>query len=402
MLSFQGIVDAQQRLAGHVRKTPVFQSPRLSALCGAELIFKHEYQQVTGSFKERGACNRLLLLSAAERARGVVAASAGNHALGLAFHGQRLGVPVRVVMPRFAPMVKVAQCRSYGAIVELVGESFDEARALAVSQAAELGLTLVHGFDDPEVIHGQGTLGLELAEQIDALDVLVVPVGGGGLLAGVSVALEQLRPDVQLVGVEAANAPTLTRALEAGQPVSVPVRPGLADGLAVAKLGGFCFTDIARHVRQVELVSEAEIAAAILRLMEIEKAVVEGAGAVGLAWLLRKPAQLAGKRVGVVLSGGNIDLNVAARVIERGLSAAARLCRVEIELFDQPGALARLLALVASTEANLIQVDHDRNFAPADVTMVNVSLVLETRDSEHIERVRAALAGGGFRFQLRC
>jgi threonine dehydratase len=205
---------------------------------------------------------------------------------------------------------------------------------------------------------------------------------------------------VQVIAVEAANAPTLTRALEAGQPVVVPVKPGLADGLAVAKLGTHGFADIARRVKRVECVTEAEIASAIVRLMEVEKAVVEGAGAVGLAWLLRQPAELSGKRVGVVLSGGNIDLNVAARVIERGLSAAGRLCRVDIELYDQPGALARLLALVASTEANLIQVDHDRNFAPADVTMVNVSLVLETRDKSHVERVRQALAGAGFSFEF--
>jgi threonine dehydratase len=205
---------------------------------------------------------------------------------------------------------------------------------------------------------------------------------------------------VQVIAVEAANAPTLTRALEAGQPVLVPVRPGLADGLAVAQLTSHGFADIARHVRQVECVTEAEIAAAIVRLMEVEKAVVEGAGAVGLAWLLRRPAQLSGKRVGVILSGGNIDLNVAARVIERGLSAAGRLCRVDIELYDQPGALARLLALIASTEANLIQVAHERNFAPADVTIVLVSLVLETRDSEHVERVRQALDGAGFHFQF--
>src|SRR4051812_26192067 len=237
MLTFQGIVAAQQRLAQHVRNTPVFFSPRLSSRCGAELFFKHEYQQVTGSFKERGACNRLLLLSASERARGVVAASAGNHALGLAYHGQRLGVPVHVVMPRFAPMVKVAQCRGYGAHVELLGESFDEARARAASLAQTQSLTLVHGFDDPEVIHGQGTLALELLEQIDELDAVVVPVGGGGLVAGVSVALERLRPELQVIAVEASNAPTLTRALEAGQPVAVPVRPGLADGLAVAQLG---------------------------------------------------------------------------------------------------------------------------------------------------------------------
>ena len=400
MLTFQGIVAAQQRLAQHVRNTPVFYSPRLSSRCGAELFFKHEYQQVTGSFKERGACNRLLLLSAAERLRGVVAASAGNHALGLAYHGQRLGVPVRVVMPRFAPMVKVAQCRGYGAHVELVGESFDEARALAASLAEQQGLTLVHGFDDPDVIQGQGTLGLELVEQIEGLDAVVVPVGGGGLIAGVSVALEHLLPSVHVIAVEAANAPTLTRALEAGQPVPVPVRPGLADGLAVAQLGSQGFADIARHVRHVECVTEAEIANAIVRLMDAEKAVVEGAGAVGLAWLLRKPPELAGKRVGVILSGGNIDLNIAARVIERGLSAAGRLCRVAIELYDQPGALARLLALIASTEANLIQVHHDRNFAPADVTMVNVSLVLETRDTAHVDQVRQALAGAGFRFQF--
>jgi threonine dehydratase len=400
MLTLEGILAARQRLAQQIRNTPVFHSPRLSSRCGAELFFKHEYQQVTGSFKERGACNRLLLLTPQERARGVVAASAGNHALGLAYHGQRLGVPVRVVMPRFAPMVKAAQCRGYGANVELVGESFDEARALAASLAEQHGLTLVHGFDDPDVIQGQGTLGLELLEQIDDLDALIVPVGGGGLLAGVSVALEQLRPSVQVIAVEAANAPTLTRALEAGQPVAVPVRPGLADGLAVAQLTSHGFADIARHVRQVECVTEAEIATAIVRLMEVEKAVVEGAGAVGLAWLLRKPPQLSGKRVGVILSGGNIDLNVAARVIERGLSAAGRLCRVDIELYDQPGALARLLALVASVEANLIQVDHERNFAPADVTLVLVSLVLETRDSEHVQRVRQALAGAGFRFQF--
>jgi threonine dehydratase len=401
LLSLEGILAARQRLAQHVRNTPVFHSPRLSKRCGAELFFKHEYHQVTGSFKERGACNRLLLLGESERARGVVAASAGNHALGLAYHGQRLGVPVRVVMPRFAPMVKVAQCRGYGANVELVGESFDEARARAATLAQTQSLTLVHGFDDPEVIQGQGTIALELLEQIDGLDAVVVPVGGGGLIAGVSVALEQLRPQVQVIAVEASNAPTLTRALEAGQPVVVPVRPGLADGLAVAKLGSHGFADIARHVRQVECVTEAEIASAIVRLMEVEKAVVEGAGAVGLAWLLRQPAQLSGKRVGVILSGGNIDLNVAARVIERGLSAAGRLCRVDIELSDQPGALARLLALVASTEANLIQVDHDRNFAPADVTMVNVCLVLETRDSSHVDQVRQALANAGFRFQFR-
>jgi threonine dehydratase len=329
-----------------------------------------------------------------------VAASAGNHALGLAFHGQRLGVPVRVLMPRFAPMVKVAQCRAYGAVVELCGDSFDEARAAALACAERDGLTLVHGFDDPQVIEGQGTIGLELCDALDAVDVVVVPAGGGGLIAGVALAIKSRRPDVEIIGVEAAHAPTVSEALAAGHPVRVAVTPGLADGLAVARVGEFCFPVIRELVSRVERVEEAEIATAIVRLMEMEKAVVEGAGAVGVAWLGRRPAELAGRRVLVIASGGNIDLNIASRVIERGLAAAGRLFRVAVQLSDTPGALARLLALIAEAEANLIQVDHDRNFAPADVTLVNVSLVLETRDREHIERVSRALAGAGLVYQL--
>lgn len=399
-ITAEGIERARSRLLGQVRQTPVFHSPRLSRSSGAELFLKHEYQQVTGSFKERGACNRLLTLSAAQRERGVVAASAGNHALGLAYHGQRLGIPVRVVMPRFAPMVKVAQCRTYGAVVELVGEDFDTARAQAASLAGSLGLTLVHGFDDPLVIEGQGTLGLELLDQVDQLDAVVVPSGGGGLLSGVAIALKHRRPDIEIIGVEAAHAPTVREALRAGRPVAVKVKPGLADGLAVASIGEHCFPIIREHVARMELVEEAEIATAIVRLMDVEKAVVEGAGAVGVAWLLRRPPELAGRRVAVILSGGNIDLNVAARVIERGLAADGRLCRVAIQVSDSPGALARLLALIASTEANLIQVDHDRSFAPADVTLVNVSLVLETRDADHIDRVRQALSNEGLNYRF--
>ena len=395
-----GIWRARERLRGHVRETPVFSSPLLGAACGVELWLKHEYHQVTGSFKERGAVNRLLLLEPEERKRGVVAASAGNHALGLAYHGQRLGIPVRVVMPRFAPMVKVDRCRTYGAAVDLVGDSFDEAKELAEALAKDHGLTLVPGFDDPDVIDGQGTIGLELLEQVLDLDAVIVPVGGGGLLAGVATAVKLVRPDVQLIGVEAAHAPTASRALEAGHPALVRVEPGLADGLAVARLGEHCFPIIQSQVSSVERVEEAEIAAAIVRLLEVEKALVEGAGAVGMAWLLRRPASLQGRRVGVILSGGNIDLNVAARVIERGLAAAGRLCRVAVEVSDYPGALARLLSLVASTEANLVRVDHDRNFAPADVTRVSVSLVLETRDASHIERLREVLASAGLNYRF--
>jgi threonine dehydratase len=399
-VSARGIARARERLRGQVRETPVFSSPRLSQMSGADVYLKHEYQQVTGSFKERGACNRLLLLSASERASGVIAASAGNHALGLAYHGQRLGVPVTVIMPRFAPMIKVAQCRAYGAVVELHGDSFDQARAEALRRAQRDGLSLVHGFDDPHVIEGQGTIGLELLDALPEMDVVVVPTGGGGLLAGVALALRSRRPELTLIGVEAAHAPTLGEALAAGRPVPVAVKPGLADGLAVAQAGEHCFPIIRALVERVERVEEAEIAAAIVRLMETEKAVVEGAGAVGVAWLARRPAALRGRRVLVIASGGNIDLNVASRVIERGLAAAGRLCRVSVQLSDSPGALARLLGLVAATEANLVQVDHDRNFAPADVTLVTVSLVLETRDRDHIDRVSRALAGAGLDYQF--
>jgi threonine dehydratase len=373
-------------------------------LCGCELWLKHEYQQVTGSFKERGACNKLLTLDAGERRRGVVAASAGNHALGLAYHARRLGVPLRVFMPRFAPMVKVAQCRTYGADIELGGDGFDECRSRAKDFAEAEGLTFVPGFDDPLVIEGQGTVGLELlaqsAELGTTLDAVLVPVGGGGLVAGVCLALAEHEPRIEVVGVEAEHAPTLTRALAAGQPLAVPVEPSLADGLAVSKLGALCFDVLRRELGRAVLVSEEQIASAIVGLMEVEKAVVEGAGAVGLAWALGNAPELRGRRVGVVLSGGNIDLNIVSRIIERGLAAAGRLCKAVIELHDRPGSLAALLSLLASLDVNILEVVHDRNFGPSDVAKVSVSVVLETRDAGHAERVREALERAGLGFSL--
>lgn len=396
--------EAAERLHGRIRRTPFGHSPRLSALCGAEVWLKHDYQQVTGSFKERGACNKLLRLGAEEAARGVVAASAGNHALGLAYHGQRLGVPVRVFMPRFAPLVKVVQCRGYGAEVELAGSSFDEARARAKAYAEEQRLTFVHGFDDLDIIEGQSTLGLEIVEQASelgvTLDALVVPVGGGGLAAGVAAVVKEACPRLRVVGVEAEHAPTLSRALAAGKPVPVPVEPSLADGLAVRQLGALCFERLARLLDRAVLVSEEAIATAIVRAMEIEKAVVEGAGATPLAWALGRPAELVGRNVGLVLSGGNIDLNIVSRIIERGLAAAGRLSKVVLELVDRPGSLATALALLASTDANILEVVHDRNFGPSDVAKVRVSVVLETRDAEHAERVREVLAASGIGFSL--
>lgn len=382
---------ARERLAGRVRETPCTPAPGLSQLTGAFVVCKHEHLQATGSFKERGAAHRLLTLDAEQRQRGVIAASAGNHALGLSYHGRQLGVAVTVVMPRFAPLVKVAQCRSFGAEVVLRGQTYDECKGIALELAAERKLTFVHGFDDPDVIAGQGTVGLEIREQAPDLDALLVPVGGGGLLAGIAAALATAWPELELVGVEPAHAPTLSVALEQGRVVRVPTEPTLADGLHVAELGGHCFELLRDRVARVELVDEAHIATAIVRLMETEKTLVEGAGAVGLAALLQYPERYTGRRVGLLLSGGNIDLSTVSRIIERGLAAQGRLCRLNVEVQDHPGTLAALTRVVAETGANVHQIDHDRSFGPADVSLVRVALVLETRDHEHVQQVQEAL-----------
>lgn len=398
MITDADVRAAAERIAGRVRKTPCAPAPVLSEMVGTHVVCKQEHLQAAGSFKERGACNRLLTLSQEQRSRGVVAASAGNHALGLSFHGQRLGVKVTVVMPRLAPLVKVVRCRALGAEVVLWGDSYADCEGHALELAARDGLTFVHGFDDPDVIAGQGTLALELLEQAPEVDTVMVPVGGGGLLAGLVAALRAQAPGVQLIGVEPEHAPTLTRALASGRVARVETEPTLADGLQVAQLGPRCFELIQGNIERVELVSEAAIAAAIVRLMESEKTVVEGAGAVGLAALLQHPERYAGRNVALLLSGGNIDLSTISRIIERGLAAQGRLCRLTVELQDHPGTLAQLTKLVARTGANVQQIDHDRNFGPADVSLVRVALVLETRDREHIREVEAALDAAGIRW----
>lgn len=395
-ITIDTIKSAREVIRGHVRTTPLYRSPLLSRACGCEVLLKCEYQQITGSFKERGAVHRLLRLTPEERGRGVIAASAGNHALGLSYHGQRLGIDVTVVMPEQAPIVKVSRCRAYGAHVELFGDGFDAARSHARERSEALGLCFVHGFEDVAVIEGQGSIGLELLEQEPALDVALVPVGGGGLLAGLAVALHALAPEVAVIGVESESAPTLSAALAAGRSVPVSVHPSLADGLSVAQAGERALALCRGRVSEVVQVSEPEIAAAIVRLLEDEKAVVEGAGAAGVAYALRRPDLLTGKRVAIVLSGGNIDLNMISRIIERGLAAAGRLCRFNVELEDHPGALARLLAVVSGEGANVLQIEHDRSFAPADVAKVSVTLVLETSDQAHIARLRQAFTVGGF------
>jgi len=389
------IQAAAARIKGAIYRSPCPYSLSLSRLCGAQIFCKFEHLQMTGSFKERGARNRLELLTAEERRRGVIAASAGNHALGLAYHGQLLGIPVTVVMPTSAPLVKITNCRGFAAETILIGDSLDQARVRARELAAERGLVYVHGFDDPAIIAGQGTIGLEILEDVPDVDAVIVPVGGGGLIAGIGAAIKAVKPGVKIIGVESERAPTLRESLKNSAVTSIASRPTLADGLAVSQVGEMCFALAREVVDDVVLVSESEIASSVLRLLELEKTVVEGSAAVTLAALTSQRVDLTGKRVVLVLSGGNIDVTVLARIIERGLARDGRLCRVVAEISDRPGSLAQLLTLIATTGASIKDVTHDRNFGPADVAMTGVMVVVETRDRAHIAEVHRALTTGG-------
>ncbi len=387
---------AADRIRGAVYRSPCPYSLNLSRLTGARVFCKLDHLQMTGSFKERGALNRLLRLTDDQRRRGVIAASAGNHALGLAWHGSRLGIPVTVVMPERAPLVKVANCRSFGAEVIQRGEYLDEARVHADELAATRGLTYIHGFDDPDVIAGQGTIGLEILEDVPDVDDVIVPVGGGGLIAGIGTAIKALKPGVRVIGAESAAAPTLHASLLAGKPVRIAPKPTLADGLAVAQAGALCVEIAKRVVDQVVLVDEPAIATAVVRLLELEKAMVEGAGAVPLAAVLSGAVPVAGRTVVLVLAGGNIDLTVLGRVIDRGLAADGRLCRVTVHISERPGSLARLLSVIGDAGASVDEVFHDRHFGAQDVAQVTVTVVMETRDHAHVEAVRAALGTAGY------
>jgi threonine dehydratase len=395
-VEFPDIVAARNRVGSGVIVTPCQESPELSALCGATVFTKREYLQRTGSFKERGARNAMLLLSGQDRESGVVAASAGNHALALAYHGRDLGIPVTVVMPEFAPLVKQERCRRYGARVVLYGSNIGEAKVEADRLSEAEGLCYVHGFDDPAVIAGAGTVGLEVLEQVPDADVIVVPVGGAGLIAGLGLAAKTLRPDVRIIGVEPARATSFSRALAAGGAVPTDVSPTLGDGLAVPTVGPRAFELARKVVDRSVAVEESDIALAILRLLEIEKGVVEGAGAAPLAALLEgQVPEALGRRVVLILAGGNIDPGVLGRVIEYGLVTDGRLSRFRAVISDRPGGLATLTQAIASTGASVAQITHERAFAEPDVSKVEVRCVVETRDRAHLDRLLALLSSEG-------
>ena len=394
MLTLADIEAARARIRGGIYESPCVESIPLSQLTGAHIYCKLDYLQRTGSFKERGARNALLQLSAEQRSRGVIAASAGNHALGVAYHSALLGIPVTVVMPKFAPLIKVSNCRQLGATVVLHGSDLSEARVEAEAIAARERLTFIHPFDNEHVIAGQGTIALEILEQAPDVQAIVAPVGGGGLLAGIGTVVEARKPDVRVIGVEPAHAACLTAALAAGHPVPVTLSSTLADGLAVAQAGAFAFDVLRRVVDQVVTVDEATIALAVLRLIELEKSVVEGAGAAPLAaFLAGKLDTLRGRNVVLVLCGGNIDLTILDRVIEIGLVADGRLSRFTVSISDRPGGLARLAEVIASTGASIKEIVHDRAFSGPDLSEVRVVCVVETTGHDHVAALHRALAG---------
>jgi threonine dehydratase len=395
-VSLSEVVAARLRLNGAVLRSPCLESPALSELTGARIFCKQEHLQRTGSFKERGARNALAQLTPEAAQRGVVAASAGNHALGLSWHGRALGVPVTVVMPRFAPLVKVARCKQFGATVVLHGDTFDEARSEAARLAAEGELTYVHPFDDPHVIAGQGTLAFEILEQVPDADAILVPVGGGGLLAGMATVLRALKPDLEIIGVEPANAACFAAGFAAEAPVRVPNRFTLADGLAVVEAGQYTLAIARPLAPRLVQVSEEALALAMLRLAELDKCVIEGAGAAGLAALLDgQLPDLRGRRVVLLLTGGNIDPLAHSRVIERGLAADGRIYRFDALISDRPGGLAHLSSVLAEAGANVTEIVHNRTFAGPDLSRVHVLCTVETRDRAHIVEVQQRLAHHG-------
>jgi len=395
-ITLADIDAARARIADGVYLSPCVPSIPLSQLTGAEIWCKLEYLQRTGSFKERGARNALLLLTPEQRERGVIAASAGNHAQGIAYHGRLLGIPVTVVMPKFAALIKVTNCRQFGATVILHGADLTEARAHAGELASHEGMTFIHPFDNEHVIAGQGTIGLEILEQTPNVDAVVVPVGGGGLIAGIGTAVKAKAPRVEIVGVEPEAAACLTRALDRGGPEAVPLGSTLADGLAVAQAGATPFEIARRVVDRVVTVDEASIALAILRLAELEKSVVEGAGAAPLAaFIAGRVDALRGKRVVLVLAGGNIDSTMLGRVIEVGLVADGRLARFGVTISDRPGGLARLAELIASAGASIREIVHDRAFSGPDLSAVRVVCDVETTGHEHVRRLHDALVAAG-------
>lgn len=394
LLTLADVRAAAERISGQVVRTPTMFSQTLSTITGAKIWLKFENLQFTAAYKERGALNALLQLTDEQRERGVIAASAGNHAQGLSHHGTRLGVPVTIVMPRTTPTVKVMQTESVGGKVVLEGETFDEAYEYARGMERQLGLTFVHPFDDPKVAAGQGTVALEMLEEAPEIDTLVVPIGGGGLLSGMGVAARALKPDMRLIGVQAQLFPSMYSKLK-----HVDMTCGgdtLAEGIAVKEPGAFTSKVLAGLIDDVVLVDEAALESALALLLQIEKTVVEGAGAAGLAAVMAEPELFEGRNVGIVLTGGNIDTRLLANVLLRDLARSGRLARLRLTLQDRPGALFKVMREFDAHQVNIIEIYHQRIFTHLPAKGLITDIECEARDRDQIDKLVAGLRAKGY------
>lgn len=376
--------------------SPFARSETFSQLTGNSILLKFENRQVTGSFKERGALNKILLLNEEERKRGVIAASAGNHAQAVAYHAAKRGITAQICMPLTTPLVKVSATRGYGAEVILTGANYDEACQEAIRRCDEQGLTFIHPFDDEAVIAGQGSLGVEMLEQIADVDMLVIPVGGGGLIAGVACAVKESSPHVRVVGVQSARLPSMKAAVAGKNAVTLPADKTIADGIAVRTAGANTLPLVQKYVDDIVTVDEEEIANAILLLLEKEKTLAEGAGAVAAAAVLNDRVQGKDKKIGILVSGGNIDVTLLSRIIERGLVKDGRLVRIRIHLPDHPGALERLSAVIARQKANIIETSFNRAYYGVVLGDTAIDITMETRGPEHVRELEAALDAAGY------
>jgi threonine dehydratase len=396
MIGIQDIQTAMGRIRDAIRVSPCTYSEAFSALTNNAIFLKLDNQQRTGAFKERGALNKLLTLTPEERAQGVIAASAGNHAQGVAYHAGRQGIRASIYMPLPTPLTKVSATRAYGAEVVLYGTNYDEAYEKAVEQSREQHLTLIHAFDDDAVIAGQGTLGLEILEQQPGIEAVVAPIGGGGLIGGIACAVKETNPAIRVFGVQPAKLPSMKAAVAQGGPVTIPSAATIADGIAVRRAGQRTFPLVQKYVDDIVTVEEEEIANAILLLLEREKTLAEGAGAASIAAVLNHKLPLEGKKVAVLVCGGNIDVTLLARIIERGLVKDGRLVRLRVHLPDYPGALHRLTGILAEHRANIVETAYDRAYHGVNLGDTAIDITMETRGPAHIAELIAALLAAGY------
>lgn len=396
MVTIQSIRAAAERVRNAILVSPFARSETFSQLTGNSIRLKFENRQITGSFKERGALNKILLLNDDERRGGVIAASAGNHAQAVAYHAVKRGIATQICMPLTTPLVKVSATRGYGAEVILAGANYDEACHEAIRRCDEQGLTFIHPFDDEAVIAGQGTLGLEMLEQIADLDVVVIPIGGGGLIAGLGCAVKETAPGIRVVGVQTSRLPSMKSAVAQHSAVTLPAEKTIADGIAVRTAGVHTLPLVQKYVDEIVTVDEEEIANAILLLLEKEKTLAEGAGAVAAAAILNRKITDKGKKIGILVSGGNIDVTLLSRIIERGLVKDGRLVRIRIHLPDHPGALQRLSTVIAGQKANIIETAFNRAYYGVVLGDTAIDITMETRGPEHVADLKAALEAAGY------